>query len=60
MPPLARSPTTRFYQHLSKALLPANRCGATRRERAKAEFEKRLACVIRADGTIARGHMIDS
>jgi hypothetical protein len=25
-----------------------------------AEFEKRLACVIRADGTIARGYMIDS
>ena len=24
------------------------------------EFEKRLACVIRADGTIARGHRIDS
>lgn len=24
-----------------------------------AEFEKRLACVIRADGTIARGYMID-
>jgi hypothetical protein len=23
------------------------------------EFEKRLACVIRADGTIARGYMID-
>lgn len=25
-----------------------------------AEFEKRLACVIKADGTIARGYMIDS
>jgi hypothetical protein len=25
-----------------------------------AEFEKRLACVIRADGTIARGFMIDN
>ena len=24
-----------------------------------AEFEKRLACVIRADGVIARGYMID-
>jgi len=24
-----------------------------------AEFEKRLACVITADGTIARGYMID-
>jgi hypothetical protein len=24
------------------------------------EFEKRLACVIKADGTIARGYMIDS
>jgi hypothetical protein len=24
-----------------------------------AEFEKRLACVIKADGTIARGYMID-
>ncbi len=24
-----------------------------------AEFEKRLACVINADGTIARGYMID-
>ena len=24
------------------------------------EFEKRLACVIRADGTIARGYMIES
>jgi hypothetical protein len=24
-----------------------------------AEFEKRLACVIKGDGTIARGHMID-
>jgi hypothetical protein len=24
-----------------------------------AEFEKRLACVIRADGTIARGYLID-
>ena len=24
-----------------------------------AEFEKRLACVIGADGTIARGYMID-
>ena len=24
-----------------------------------AEFEKRLACVIRSDGTIARGYMID-
>jgi hypothetical protein len=24
-----------------------------------AEFEKRLACVIRADGSIARGYMID-
>ena len=24
-----------------------------------AEFEKRLACVISADGTIARGYMID-
>jgi hypothetical protein len=24
------------------------------------EFQKRLACVIRADGTIARGYMIDS
>jgi hypothetical protein len=23
------------------------------------EFEKRLACVIKADGTVARGHMID-
>jgi hypothetical protein len=25
-----------------------------------AEFEKRLACVIKADGTVARGHMIDA
>jgi hypothetical protein len=25
-----------------------------------AEFEKRLACVIKADGSIARGFMIDS
>lgn len=25
-----------------------------------AEFEKRLACVIRADGSIERGYMIDS
>ena len=25
-----------------------------------AEFEKRLACVIKADGSIARGYMIDS
>ena len=25
-----------------------------------AEFEKRLACVIRADGTIARGYLIDN
>ena len=25
-----------------------------------AEFEKRLACVIKADGTIARGFMIES
>jgi hypothetical protein len=25
-----------------------------------AEFENRLACVIRANGTIARGYMIDS
>src|SRR5262249_3970276 len=25
-----------------------------------AEFEKRLACVIKADGTIVRGYMIDS
>jgi len=24
-----------------------------------AEFEKRLACVIKADGTVARGYMID-
>ena len=24
-----------------------------------ADFEKRLACVIKADGTIARGYMID-
>jgi hypothetical protein len=24
-----------------------------------AEFEKRLACVIKADGTIVRGYMID-
>ena len=24
------------------------------------EFEKRLACVIRADGTTARGHMVDT
>ena len=24
-----------------------------------AEFEKRLACVIKADGTIARGYLID-
>jgi len=24
-----------------------------------AEFEKRLACVIAADGSIARGYMID-
>jgi hypothetical protein len=24
-----------------------------------AEFEKRLACVVAADGSIARGHMID-
>jgi hypothetical protein len=24
-----------------------------------AEFEKRLACVIKADGSIARGYMID-
>ena len=24
------------------------------------EFEKRLACVIKEDGTIARGYMIDS
>ena len=24
-----------------------------------AEFEKRLACVIKADGAIARGYMID-
>ena len=24
-----------------------------------AEFEKRLACVINADGTVARGYMID-
>lgn len=24
------------------------------------EFEKRLACVIKADGTIVRGYMIDS
>jgi hypothetical protein len=24
-----------------------------------AEFEKRLACVIRANGSIARGHMIE-
>ena len=24
-----------------------------------AEFEKRLACVIKSDGTIARGYMID-
>ena len=24
------------------------------------DFEKRLACVIKADGTIARGYMIDS
>ena len=25
-----------------------------------AEFEKRLACVIKADGSVARGYMIDS
>jgi hypothetical protein len=25
-----------------------------------AEFEKRLACVIRADGSVVRGYMIDS
>src|SRR5262245_44728491 len=25
-----------------------------------AEFEKRLACVIEADGSVARGYMIDS
>ena len=25
-----------------------------------AEFEKRLACVIAADGSIARGYMIES
>jgi hypothetical protein len=25
-----------------------------------AEFEKRLCCVIKADGSIARGYMIDS
>ena len=25
-----------------------------------AEFEKRLACVIKADGSIARGYMIDT
>ena len=25
-----------------------------------AEFEKRLACVIKADGTIARGYLIDN
>ena len=25
-----------------------------------AEFEKRLACVIKADGSIARGYLIDS
>ena len=24
------------------------------------EFEKRLACVIRADGPVVRGHKIDS
>jgi hypothetical protein len=28
-------------------------------EIAMAEFENRLACVIRADGTIARGYLID-
>ena len=25
-----------------------------------AEFEKRLACVIKADGSIARGYLVDS
>ena len=30
-----------------------------KQEVAMAEFEKRLACVIGADGTIARGYMID-
>jgi len=25
-----------------------------------ADFEKRLACVIKADGSVARGYMIDS
>jgi hypothetical protein len=30
-----------------------------RQEVAMAEFEKRLACVIKSDGKIARGYMID-
>jgi hypothetical protein len=29
------------------------------KEAIMAEFEKRLACVIKADGSIARGYMID-
>ena len=46
----------------SRAVLKSNQTVCKdrgKREVAMAEFEKRLACVIRADGKIERGYMID-
>jgi hypothetical protein len=41
------------------AALKINHVIGERQEVAMPEFEKRLACVIGADGTIARGYLID-